>query len=224
MFDYFLKNIVTREIFLTSYIKQSKKKKRRKKAFKYESVLHRVIPVQPRNLVKKRNLAHFGHVFWPLNVAALEKRESVGPGLSLSCPVQYLRSPFLLQLSKTGFTPDKLCSLLFMMGIKTAIPTSRNMLCVVQRIKDAWIKPVADSWLTGKDSCSIQQQLYQSTQLLYKNIGHICIHCESKARLSSFSIKSDDYRLPRKTARYFSILLEVSIATTSMTCCLYNKS
>lgn len=65
-------------------------------------MLHRVIPVQPRNLVKIRNLAHFGSILWPLNDAALEKRERVGPGLSLAHPGWHKGALSLLQLAKAG--------------------------------------------------------------------------------------------------------------------------
>lgn len=153
-----------------------KTRKKEKKAFKHESVLHSVIPVQPRNLVKKRNLAHFESILWPLNDAASEKRECVGPGLSLACPMRHQKSP-ILAASGWG-SASFLCFSWW--ESKTTISKSSNILCIIHRINNAWIKPVADSCLAGKGSCSIQPQLYQPTQLLYKNICHICMCVRAK--------------------------------------------
>lgn len=75
------------------------------------------------------------------------KRESAwGPGLSLAHPGWYHRSPFLAadgQGSVTFLTNSTLC--ISWWESKTGISTCRNIFCVVQRIKDAWIKPVTEA-------------------------------------------------------------------------------
>lgn len=165
---------MSREFFLTSFIKQTNNKKRNY-AFEHESVLHRVISVQPRNLVKKRNLAHFGGILWPLYDAASESRGCV-PKCDTHPPRVTPKEPRpCCSRPRQCHVPHKLYSLCFMTGVpKTAISTCRNILCVVQRTKDAWFKPVAGSWFTSKAAVPYSHS-YTTQQKCSIKYLHICV-------------------------------------------------
>lgn len=117
MFDYFLKNIVTREFFLTSFIKQEKKKK--KNAFKHESVLHRVIPVQPRNLVKKTELGTLWKHPLTSEWCCLEIEGEHGPRSVTSPSWMSPKEPCpCCSWPRPCRVPDKLYSLCFVIGVR----------------------------------------------------------------------------------------------------------
>lgn len=119
----FFSKTLSWEFFPTSFIKQTNNKKRNY-AFKHEPVLHRVISVQPRNLVKKRNLARFGGILWPLHAAASESQVCV-PRCDTRPPRRSPNPAAAGQGSAAFLTNSTLC--VPWQESKTALSTCRNL-------------------------------------------------------------------------------------------------
>lgn len=137
---------------------------KKKRKGEHESVLHRVILVQPRNLVKKELGTLWKH---PLTSDAASGKRVCGPRSVISPSWVTPKEPCPCHTwPRQCNVPDKLQPLHYMIGAQIAILTCRNSLCVVWRIKDAWMNPFADSCLTHKGSRSAQPQLYHLNQLL----------------------------------------------------------
>lgn len=153
-----------------------------------------------------------------------EKAKCVGPGLTQAYPRWHRWSPILAaagQGSAVFLTTSTLC--VSRQECKTAISTCRNILCVVQRTKDAWIKPVAHGWLASKAAAPYSRSYTTQQKYSIKILAtFLCVW----ERSMPVHVLNYEWWLQAssKGARDCSFLSEISIATTSATCCLWSKS